>query len=122
MHAEEETISEEELRALCRERAESACTAFSFTDSGFRAEADLERDNLVFFSVPYDEGFSATVDGTETEIEKVDGGLMAVFVPAGKHRIEFTYYPRGLREGKIVSAVAAILLAVRFLWIKARKR
>ena len=122
LHAEEKTISEEELRALCRERAESACTAFSFTDSGFRAEADLERDNLVFFSVPYDEGFTATVDGTETEIEKVDGGLMALFVPAGKHRIEFTYYPRGLREGKIVSAVAAILLAVRFLWIKARKR
>ena len=122
LHAEEKTIDEAELRALCRERAESACTGFSFTDSGFFAEADLERENLVFFSVPYDEGFTATVDGTETEIEKVDGGLMAVFVPAGRHRIEFSYYPKGLKECRLVSAGAALLLTAAFLWKKIRKR
>ena len=121
LHAEEKMISEEEFRSLCRERAETACTGFSFTVSGFCAEADLESDNLVFFSVPYDEGFTATVDGAKTEIEKVDGGLMAVFVPAGRHRIEFTYYPKGLRECKFVSAAAAFLLAAVFLLKKLRK-
>ena len=111
LHAEEKTIDDRELAELCRARAESACRQFAFTDSGFFAVAELERDNLVFFSVPYDEGFTATVDGEAAGIEKVDGGLMAVFVPAGMHRIVFTYYPKGLNACRRVSAAAAVLLA-----------
>ena len=111
LHAEEKTIDDRELAELCRTRAESACRQFAFTDSGFFAVAELERDNLVFFSVPYDEGFTATVDGEAAGIEKVDGGLMAVFVPAGMHRIVFTYYPKGLNACRRVSAAAAVLLA-----------
>ena len=115
LHAEEKTISEEDLADLCAMRAESACTEFSFTVSGFKAAADLERDNLVFFSVPYDEGFTAAVDGASAVIEKVDGGLMAVFVPSGSHRIEFTYYPKGLRTCIVISAAASFLAAAAFL-------
>ena len=63
----------------------------------------------------FDEGFTATVDGEETEIEKVDGGLMAVFVPAGTHRIVFTYYPEGLTACLRVSAAAAVLLAAGWI-------
>ena len=111
LHAEEKTIDEKEFADLCEMRAESACTEFAFTVSGFEASADLERDNLVFFSVPYDEGFTASVDGAPAVIEKVDGGLMAVFVPSGTHRIEFTYYPRGLKTCILISAAAAVLAA-----------
>ena len=115
LHAEEKTISEEDLADLCAMRAETACTEFSFTVSGFKAAANLERDNLVFFSVPYDEGFTAAVDGAPAVIEKVDGGLMAVFVPSGSHRIEFTYYPKGLRTCIVISAAASFLAAAAFL-------
>ena len=115
LHAEEKTISEEDLADLCAMRAETACTEFSFTVSGFKAAANLERDNLVFFSVPYDEGFTAAVDGAPAVIEKVDGGLMAVFVPSGSHRIEFTYYPKGLRTCIVISAAASVLAAAAFL-------
>ena len=115
LHAEEKTISEEDLADLCAMRAETACTEFSFTVSGFKATANLEKDNLVFFSVPYDEGFTAAVDGAPAVIEKVDGGLMAVFVPSGSHRIEFTYYPKGLRTCIVISAAASFLAAAAFL-------
>ena len=115
LHAEEKTISEEDFADLCAMRAETACTEFSFTVSGFKAAANLERDNLVFFSVPYDEGFTAAVDGASAVIEKVDGGLMAVFVPSGSHRIEFTYYPKGLRTCIVISAAASVLAAAAFL-------
>lgn len=55
-------------------RRATASTSFSADGTGFTAEITLEKDNLVFFSVPYDEGFTATVNGVEAEIERVDGG------------------------------------------------
>lgn len=75
----------------CDERRAGACSFFETTKSGFTAVADMKSDNLLFFSVPYDLGFTAYVDGTESEIVKADYGLSAVFVPEGEHQIEFRY-------------------------------
>ena len=38
------------------------------------------------FSVPFDSGWSAVIDGAAADIEKVNGGFMAVKVPAGSER------------------------------------
>ena len=62
-------------------RRQSACSSFQMTNNGFGAEIQLERPNLVFFSVPYDDGFTAYVNGQETEILRVDNGLMTVLCP-----------------------------------------
>ena len=60
------------------------------TNSGFHAEITLDTANLVFFSVPYDDGFTATVNGREADILRVDEGLMAVLCPAGTVTIDYT--------------------------------
>ena len=44
------------------------------TNSGFHAEITLKKDDLVFFSVPYDDGFTACVNGKEADIVRVDEG------------------------------------------------
>ena len=118
-HADEQVMSDQDFARYCGERAESSCDDFRFTLSGFTAEADLPEDNLVFFSVPYDPGFTASVDGVEVTIEKVDGGLMAIPVSAGKHSIEFSYLPVGIRTCSFVSAAA--LIAFIILTVRSRK-
>ncbi len=75
----------------CDKRRASACSSFETSKHGFTATVDMERENLLFFSVPYDEGFTAYVDGVETKIVRVDYGLSAVVVPEGSHEIEFRY-------------------------------
>jgi len=65
--------------------------------------------------VPYDPGFSATVDGEAAVIEKVDGGLMAILVPAGKHSIVFTYYSAGLNYCLVLSALTAAFVLVKIV-------
>ena len=47
----------------------------------------------MFFSVPYDDGFTAYVNGQEADIVEVDEGLMAVLCPAGENSIDFVYQP-----------------------------
>ena len=75
----------------CDEKRERACESFETSKTGFTASVNMEEENLLFFSVPYDDGFTAYVDGIETGIVKVDFGLSAVVVPEGRHDIEFKY-------------------------------
>ncbi|MBQ8961393.1 MAG: YfhO family protein [Ruminococcus sp.] len=110
----------------CKARAASSCYEFEPDGKGFSAKTRLEKDNLVFFSIPYDKGFTAYVDGQETEIEKVFDGLSAVFVPAGDHSIRFDYRVIGLKEGAAVSVVCLSLLLIYscgcfVLWLRRRK-
>ncbi|MDO5132492.1 MAG: YfhO family protein [Eubacteriales bacterium] len=95
----------------CRERRKTACTSFQFQKNGWNAVARMEKDNLVFFSIPYDEGFHVTVDGTPTKLERADYGLCAVFVPAGTHEIKATYMPVGFVPCFAISALTALVLA-----------
>ena len=90
--------------------------------TGFTAQADLEAENLVLFSVPYDDGFTATVNGVPAEVEKVDNGLMAVAAPAGHSEIVFTYHTAGLRQSVAVSAGAIVVYAVWVAVLHRKKR
>lgn len=100
---------EEELAKDVQRLNISAISSFTKTRSGFNAEITLNTDNLVFFSIPYDEGWSATVNGKPVEIEKVNVGFMAVPVTAGASTITFTYKTPGLYMGVIITAFAVVV-------------
>lgn len=107
----EEPMSEEEFYRLSDERAASACTTFTYDPSGYQATIDLPRENLVFFTIPWDKGFTAYVDGEEATLEKVDYGFIAVLVPEGEHSIRLEWKPYGLGYGIAASVVGLLLLA-----------
>ena len=67
----------------CADRRAHSCSVFQMNNAGFHAEITLDKTNLVFFSVPYDDGFTAYVNGEKADILRVDEGLMAVLCPAG---------------------------------------
>ena len=88
---------------------------FKWNDNGFTSKIELRAPNLVFYSVPYDEGFKAYVNGSEVKIEEVNGGLMAVWAPTGDNTIEFVYEPMGLKTGAIISLFSIFLLIIYIL-------
>lgn len=105
----------------CIDRASEACYSFKYTNKGFSAEIKSSKTNIVFFSVPYENGWSARVNGEKTDILKANVGFMAVPVPQGeKVVIEFTYKTPGLRAGILIS-IASIMAIVTYM-ILMRKR
>ncbi len=96
----------------CRRLAANAADSFEYTNSGFISEINLQKDNLVFFSVPYDEGFSATVNGQPAEIERVNVGFMAVKCQKGHNEIVFKYKTPGLDLGIKISAGAVLIFII----------
>ncbi len=74
----------------------------------------------MFFSVPFEEGWSAEVDGKPVDIEKVNVGFMAVKVSGDgtEHTIHFTYRTPGFKPGIVISCAAVLLFAAYFVIYK----
>lgn len=92
--------------------ADTSAYYFKTDKNGFSATVRRARRSLVFFSVPYDEGWSATVNGRAVEIEKVNVGFMAVPVDPGVSEIRFTYRTPGLDAGIYVSLSSLIAFLI----------
>lgn len=116
LEKDETEITQTAYLSECAARARTACNSFVYDSDGFTATTTLNAPNLVFFSVPYDEGWSATVNGEPVEIEKVDVGFMAVPVDAGDSEIIFTYETPGLRIGGYLT-IGGIVLLIGYLII-----
>ena len=109
----------------CVERRETAASSFSRDNSGFSATISLPKDNLVFFSVPYEEGWSATVNGKPAEIVKANVGFMAVLCAKGDNvSIRFNYKTPGLGIGALISlgALAVFLLYIGLVIVFSRRK
>ncbi len=116
---------EEAYLQLCSEiAANRTCKTFTYDSYGFEAEITLEKPALVFFSVPYESGWSATVNGGSMDVERVSYGFMAVRCEAGDNQIAFHYETPGLKTGILISlcAFGALLLYLLIMWIACRKQ
>lgn len=106
----------------CADRRAHSCSVFQMNNAGFHAEITLDKANLVFFSVPYDDGFTAYVNGEKTDILRVDEGLMAVLCQPGASSIDFVYQAAGLSASRVVTAVAIPVWVVYVAYFVRRKR
>ena len=77
---------------------------------------------MLFFSIPYDEGWTITVDNIATPIQIVDYGMMSVFVDSGTHEVELNYTVPYLKAGAVVSGVSLLLFAGLLVVGKSRNR
>ena len=102
------------LEACELHQAES-CRDFRYDAKGFSAEIELQQPKLVFFSVPYDDGWTAEINGHPAEIENVSGGFMAVRCEAGENQIVFSYRLPGLRAGFCITLAGLMLLMIYLL-------
>ncbi len=109
-----------EISSAAEERRRLSCKTFEVTKEGFTATTDYDRDRLVFFSVPYEKGWTAYVNGEEATIENASVGFMAVRVPKGNSAIKFVYKTYGLSVGLVISLVSLTVFIL--LWILIRYR
>ena len=114
--ADVSSITATEYPAYCQARAEQTCSSFEYDSYGFRAAITLEKPQMVFFSVPWENGWTAEVNGKEMPAERVSNGLMAVRCEQGENAITFRYRTPGLREGSLVSLSGLGALLLYLLW------
>ena len=88
-----------------------------YTDTKLSGEIDVDAPGVMYTSIPYDDGWSATVDGEPATIETVGGGaLIAVRLQPGRHTINFSYMTPGLVPGAVITVLAAFMLIGMLLY------
>ncbi len=107
-----------ELAAIVKSRP---CTIEKVKESHLRGEFTAEAGHTLLFTIPYDEGWTCTIDGKEAEIKTVLGVFMAVDAPEGTHSYEMKFFPAGMKTGICLSA-AALLTTLVYIPADARRR
>jgi len=105
-------MSDEQTVLDCEKLRNTSAIEFSHDKKGFSATVIRDKENLVFFSVPFENGWSATVNGQSAEIIKANKGFMAVKVPAGTSNIRFNYMTPGLNKGLMITIISFALLLI----------
>lgn len=73
-------------------------------------DADTLKPGFLFLRDAFNEGWSAKIAGNQAAILRADHAFMAVAIPAGKSRIEFSFWPKGFTAGLIISALSLLAL------------
>ncbi len=83
----------------------------AYTPNSVSYESSSTADGFVVFSeIYYPAGWHATIDGEEAHIERANYILRALKVPAGQHKIEFTFKPQSYVTGNVISTIASVLV------------
>ena len=76
------------------------------------ATYDVQQDTSIFFTIPYDKGWSAYQDGKKIEIKQAQTGFMKVDIPKGKGTITLSFIPNGFITGAICSFTSLLLFGI----------
>jgi len=79
-------------------------------------EVEAERDSYLVFTDSYYPGWNAYMDGVKTNIYRADYLFRAVFVPQGRHTIQFRFEPFLVSTGGWISALAGLGIAALWLY------
>lgn len=105
-----------------KDKIKNGVIQFSITKEGFTAKTRYQSEKLVCFSVPFCEGWSAEINGEPAEVDKINGGLCGIRVPAGLCEITFKYETPGLNLGILCTIAGIAFLAVYIVIFRVIRR
>ena len=95
----------------------------SFSQNHISGTINTGRKKILFFSIPFDKGWTARIDGKEQKAMMINYGFLGYALEQGFHRIELKYLPPYYYAGMSFSIFGLLLYAglTLFTFI-ARKR
>ena len=91
---------------------ESVWLVDEHTSTRLSGTVEAADDGVLFTSIPYEEGWTAWVDGEETETEAIGGGLTGIPMTKGVHVVKMTYKAPGYFPGICITLGAALVFAL----------
>ncbi len=76
----------------------------------FTGKIQVKDPAILYFSIPYDEGWKVRVDGRDTEKFRVNYGMSAVLMPPGTHHVVLSYELPYLKGWLTLTILGIVLL------------
>lgn len=82
---------------------ENAMVVDSYDSTHVYAHIDASKSGTLMTTIPYEDGWSAYVDGKKVDTEIFLDAFLSIQIPEGSHTLEFRYEVEGLSTGAFIS-------------------
>lgn len=76
---------------------------------------NIDKNKILFLSIPYSKGWTAYVNGEEKEIQRANIGFCGIPLEAGCYRIKLIYQTPGLMFGSLLTFVGLMIWFIFYL-------
>lgn len=108
--------------ALAGPGLKGTATVTQYAPERVEVATDASGAALLVLADNYYPGWNASVDGSPAEVYRTNHTFRGVVVPAGKHRVVFTFDPAGVKAGFYLWLACLALLAGYGAWLLAARR
>lgn len=109
-------LFEEAMEKLSRNEA----LVEKISETSLLITAEVKSQQILFTSIPYDQGWQIKVDGEKVKPIKTLDSLLALDLEPGKRLISLTYQPQGLKAGLIISLMSWLLFTASLIYFRTR--
>ncbi|MBQ8893468.1 MAG: YfhO family protein [Clostridia bacterium] len=100
----------EDFEAQVQSLADSGISGITLEKTGLSFRSDRAEAGIACAAIPWQEGWSATVDGEPAEVFSIQSGLCGILLPAGAHEVIMTYRTPYSVPAGLLCIVGLILL------------
>ena len=97
-----------EMTAVCKQNGLSDVT---FEGNSMTGTITNEESQMLCITIPYCEGWTAYVDGEETNLYQINTLYSGIYLAPGKHTVQMTYHTPFLCEGVWISLCSLLIFA-----------
>ena len=102
---------------------DTAATSITEVDDGYVTfEADVDDGEMILTTIPYEEGWTAYIDGQQAQIIPYEDALISLDAEPGHHDVRLTFAPPGIKVGAVLSLLGIIGFAAAELAERKNKR
>ena len=103
-------LNEEAFDKFYKKITDEMLEVTKYNDTLIEGNVDVKKNNLMFTSIAYDEGWKVLVDGKEVKTKKLANSYLGFEIKKGKHNIKMVYYPKYMKLGLVISMISLFIL------------
>lgn len=109
------TLNKSNYKMLMSDLSKNQLCIDKFDDGYVYGHINASYNGTIITSIPYNEGWSVKIDGKKVRTFDIENALLSFHINEGKHTIEFSYLPKGLIAGALISIIALLILIINIV-------
>ena len=93
-----------------------------FSQNNIKGNITLNQNKLLFFTIPFDKGWKAFVNGSPVTLERVNIGFCGILLPSGTHELELRFEAPFQSTAFVVSWLSLLLIILLIIFNHRRFR
>ncbi|ETI91837.1 MAG: hypothetical protein Q607_CBUC00018G0030 [Clostridium butyricum DORA_1] len=112
-------INMEKYDSFIEKLKSQALRNIEYGSNYIKGSINATNNGIMFFSIPYDKGWSVEVDGNKVETLKVNSAFLGVPLKSGEHTMTLKFCPPGLKIGICITLTSIVIIG---LWSYAKRK